>query len=130
MTVCVAIIYRTDPTKENDLKAADFFKEQSAFNDSLATNSDNLLILGDFNIVKQLSDILRTVNLSHHVHESTHRHGHILALSITREYNDLIKDLSVSSMLSNYFLINTDVSLQIETVSAKIIFNILYGFVI
>jgi hypothetical protein len=37
------------PTKKNGLKAADFFKEFSGFVNSLATNSDQLLILDDLN---------------------------------------------------------------------------------
>ena len=63
---------------------------------SLATNSDHLLILGDFNIhcdcqrnadTKQLADILRYV----------------------------------SFMLSNHFLVNINVSLQKQAVSSKVI---------
>jgi len=46
----VAIIYRLCPTKQNDFKAANFFKEFSGFVNSLATNSVHLLILGNFNI--------------------------------------------------------------------------------
>jgi hypothetical protein len=46
----VDIIYRLHPTKKNGLKAADLFNNISGFVDSLATNSDHLLILGDFNI--------------------------------------------------------------------------------
>ena len=50
ISIPVAIIYLFHPNKKNGEKAADFFKECSEFVDSLATNNDHLLILGDFNI--------------------------------------------------------------------------------
>ena len=42
----------------------------------------------------------------------THRQGHILDLVITREGDDLVSDVSVSSMLSDHFVINNEVSLE------------------
>jgi len=120
ISVRVAIIYRLHPTKESGLKTADFFKEVSEFVDSLATNCDHLLILGDFNIhwdcqrntdIKQLADILRSANLRQHVQERTHIHGHILDIVISCNDENLIKGVSVSPMLSDHFLINTNVSL-------------------
>ena len=56
-----------------------------------------------------------------HVQERTHRHGHILDLVISRDDDNLIKSASVSSMLSDHFLININVSLQKQSVSAKVI---------
>jgi len=50
---------------------------------------------------------------------STHRHGHILDLVISRDDDNLIK--GVSSMLSDHFLVNFNVSLQKQSVSAKVI---------
>jgi len=105
------------------------FKEFSEFVDSLATNNGHLLILGDFNIhwdcqrnadTKQLADILRSANLRQHVQERTHRHGHILDLVISRDDDNLIKAVYVSSMLSDHLLININVSLQKQSVSAKV----------
>ncbi|KAK2138836.1 hypothetical protein LSH36_2340g00003, partial [Paralvinella palmiformis] len=128
ISVCVAIIYRLHPAKKNGLKAADFFKEFSVFVDSLASNSGHLLILGDFNIhwdcqrnadTKQLADIRRSANLRQHVQERTHRQGHILDLVISRDDDNLIKGVSVSSMLSDHFLVDINVSLQKQSVSAK-----------
>ena len=77
-SVHVAIIYRLHPTKKNGLKVADVFKEFSGFDESLATNSGHLLILGDFSIhwdcqrnadTKPLADILRSANLRQHIQE-------------------------------------------------------------
>jgi len=97
---------------------------------TLAAKSGLLLILGDFNIhwdcqrnadTKELVDILRSANLRQHVQERTHRHGHILDLVISRDDDNLIKGVSVSSMLSDHFLISMDVSLQKQSISAKVI---------
>ena len=91
------------------------------FIESLATNNGRQLILGDFNIhwdcrrnpgSKQLADILKSANLGQHVQERTHRHRHILDLVISRDDDNLIKGVSVSSMLSDHFLVNNGVSLQ------------------
>jgi len=69
----VTIIYELHPTKKNGRKATDFFKEYLEIVNSVATNSVDLLIVGDFNIhldclsnsdTKQLSSILRSTNLA------------------------------------------------------------------
>ena len=49
-SVRVALIYRLHATKKNSLKAANYFKEFSAFLDCLTTNTDHLFILVNFNI--------------------------------------------------------------------------------
>jgi len=88
----------------------------------------HLLILGDFNIYwdcqknadnKQQADILRSANLRHHVQERTHIYSHILDLVISRDDDNLIKGMFVSSMLSDHFLININISVQKQSVSAK-----------
>jgi len=95
----------------------------------LLPNSGHLLILGYFNIhwdcqrnadTKKMADILRSANLRQHVQERTHRHGHILDLVISRDDDNLIRGVSVSSMLSDHFLVNINVSLQKQSVSAKV----------
>ena len=92
--------------------------------------SSHLLILGDFNIhwdcernadTKQLADILRSANFTQYVHERKHRYGRILDLVISHDDDNLTKGVSVSSMLSDHFFINIDVSLQKQYVSAKVI---------
>jgi len=89
-----------------------------------------VLILADFIIhwncqrnanTKQLANFLRSTNVRQHVQERTHRHGHILDLVISRDYDNLIKGVSVSSMLSDYCHINIDLSLQKQSVSSKVI---------
>ena len=58
------------------------------------------------------SEILRSANLIQHVQSRTHRQGHILDLINTREGDDLVRGESVSSMLADHFLVNTEVSLK------------------
>jgi len=103
-------------------------KEFSEFVASQATNSDHQLIVGDFNIhwdgqrnsvTKQLADILRFANLRHHVQGKKHIHSHILDLVISRDDENLFKGEAVSSMLSDHLLININVYLQKQSVSAK-----------
>jgi len=111
------------------MKEADFFKEFSGFVDLLATNIGHLLILGDFNIhwdcqrnadTKQLADILWSANHRHHIKESTHIHDHILELVTSRDEDNLIKVVSVFSMLSDHFLVNFKVYLQKQTLKQKV----------
>ena len=96
----------------------------------IATNSGHLLIVGYFNIhwdcqrnadTKQLADILRSANLRQHVKERIHRHSHILDLAISRDGDNLIKGVSVPSMLSGDLFVNINVSLQKLSASAKVI---------
>ena len=68
---------------------------------------------------KHLSDILRSASLTQHVQERTHKHGHILDLVITRDVGNLVKGVSVSTMLSDHFLIDIVVSLEKPSLSAK-----------
>ena len=88
-----------------------------------------MLILDDFNIhcdspnnpdTKHLSDKPRSANLIQHVKECIHNLGHILDLIITREGNDFVKHVSVSSIISDHFLVNIDISLQKPVLPPKI----------
>ena len=69
----------------------------------------------------QLIGIIISAILRQHVQESTRRHGHILYLVISRYYQNFIKCVSVSSTLSDHFLIIIGVSLQRQSVAAKVI---------
>ena len=126
--VRIAIVYRLHPTKKNGLKSSDFFTEFAEFVDSIATSNDHLLILGDFNIhwdvisnpdTRHLSDILLSANLIQHVNERTQIHGHILDLVISRENYDLVKNVAVSSLISDHYLVNFVLSLQKPFVPTK-----------
>ena len=66
---------------------------------------------------KQLAGIRRSADLRQHMQERAHRHDHILDLVIFNEDDNLIKS---TSMLSDHFFINNNVSLQKQSVSAKV----------
>jgi len=59
---------------------------------------------------KQLADILKSAKLKQHTQERTHRHGHILDFIIFHDDDNLIEDVSVSSILYDNFLISINVS--------------------
>ena len=67
--------------------------------------------------------MLKSANLRQQVQERIRRHGHILDLVISRDDDNLIEDVSVSSVLSDYFLIVIDLALPKQSVSAKSISN-------
>ena len=58
----------------------------------------------------ELDDILRSADLRQRVQERTIRYSH-LDLVISSDDDNLIKGVSLSSMLSDHFLINTNLSL-------------------
>ena len=78
-------------------------------------NNSNIISPFDNNVYL----VKHSYNLRQHVQERTHRHDHILDLFISRDDDNLIK--SVSSMLSDDFPVNINVSLQKQSVSAKVI---------
>ena len=127
-SIRVAIIYRLHPTKKNGLESSDFFQEFAVLVDTFATQHGHLLILGDFNIhwdcphepdTKHLMDILHSANMVQHVQEPTHRLGHIIDLVASRQDDPLVKQVSVSSMISDHAIISITVSLQKPQVPVK-----------
>lgn len=82
------------------------------------------MILVDFNIpwncqistaTKQLAHSLRLANLRQQIKEGTSRHGRILVLVTFREDSNVSRDVSVSYMLCDNYLINSGISLQTTT---------------
>ena len=61
-----------------------------------------------------------------HVQEGAHKHDHILDLIISHDDDNKMKEVSVSSMLFDHFVISTDVSLQKHSVSNKVISYLKY----
>ena len=109
ISIRIPIIIRLHTNKKKWPESCIFLQGFFEFVDSLATNSDHLLILGDFNIhsdcrrnpdTKQLADIVRSANS-----RKNRQHGHILDLVISHDGDNLIKGVSVSSMFFDHFLI-------------------------
>ena len=90
MKTSIFPIYRPEP---NEFTMSAFLKDFSTFLESVCVLSNEVLILGDFNIhldkvdnsnVKHFLEILSDFNLLQHVSEPTHESGHILDLVISR----------------------------------------------
>ena len=97
-------VYRPPSSERNKCTPDDFFSDFSTLLETLTLSAGHLIILGDFNFhidVPQNShgsrflELLQCANLCHHVHEATHRSGHILDNVITRTADDIITHLDL-----------------------------------
>ena len=98
--VRVIVIYRP-PGSANPV--AEFLEDFYQYMDSHTTSGGKLLVIGDFNIhfeqncgtAQRFKDVLYSLNLNQHVEKTTHQHGHILDLLITRNNECLIDNLQI-----------------------------------
>ena len=107
----IAVIYRS-PSSQIGAFLADF----ASLLEQLIPNSDNLLIVGDFNFhlddskntdVIKLHNLLESFNLKQHVATPTHSRGHTLDLIITRSEDDLVDGIVISGpTLSDHFAVH------------------------
>ena len=107
----IAVIYRS-PSSQIGAFLADF----ASLLEQLIPNSDNLLIVGDFNFhlddskntdVIKLHNLLESFNLKQHVATPTHSRGHTLDLIITRSEDDVVDGIVVSGpTLSDHFAVH------------------------
>ncbi|MGH0119602.1 UNVERIFIED_CONTAM: hypothetical protein FKN15_056870 [Acipenser sinensis] len=114
MSLTLTVSYR--PPKNNSAFIAEF----SQFLSLIYTSTDEILLLGDFNIHVDLPSsplvtdfvmLLDCHGLSHCVNVPTQTHGHTLDLLITRGL--YISNLSVSDIsLSDHFLITANINLH------------------
>ena len=91
-SVRLVVVYR--PPSKKDQNATAFLAEFGALLETLALDSANLIIVGDFNIhmddptsrtgTANMFDLLAENNLTQRVYGSTHRGGHTLDLILTR----------------------------------------------
>ena len=91
-SVRLVVVYR--PPSKKDQNATEFLAEFGALLETLALDSANLIIVGDFNIhmddptsrtgTANMFDLLAENNLTQRVYGSTHRGGHTLDLILTR----------------------------------------------
>ena len=101
----LAVVYRPGPTKENRLKNAVFFYQWSTFLAEYATQSKEIVIVGDLNFhvdvknnheAQRFADTLNTCGLRQHVHEPTHVLGHTLDVVISRDGSNVVSGISVT----------------------------------
>ena len=97
-SVRIIVVYRPPPSTDNALTVDVFFNESSNLTEEVITSNAELLIVGDFNFHVDVSDdgnstrfssLLENFNLKQYVKVSTHHHGHILDLVITRSDADV-----------------------------------------
>ncbi len=105
----------------NSLTNSEFHNEFSGLCDALDNKSENILILGDFNVhsdatdnslTKKICKVLESHDLKQHVSQPTHRSGHIIDWLISRDDN-LINDVHVEDrQMSDHFLVTCHLNLN------------------
>ena len=98
-----------------------FFNELSHYLESVILCPYSILITGDFNVhvddpsnddALRFLDLLESLGLEQHVDESTHTHGHILDLVITRIGDDILNESPKSDFyISDHIAIICNISL-------------------
>ena len=87
----------------------------------MSSISDEVIIAGDYNIhwdkpteteTKHLVELLRSTNMVQHVKERTHISGYIIDMVVTREGQNILGNLQVSSKLSDHFLVQADLRMS------------------
>ena len=108
------VIYRIPPSKKNKLSPAMFLEEFSKLLENVSTSSGQLIIVGDINIHwddmknserKKLVELLENYDLSQHIEQPTHVHGHTIDMVITRNCDNLLRNVSVDSLISDHHAI-------------------------
>jgi hypothetical protein len=119
--VTLVNIYRPYPSSKNRLTSGLFFEEFSQFLQDYAISKGELVLVGDLNVhldVDEDSDtrkfvaLIDSLGLTQSVVGPTHQCGHTLDVVITRELDNLVKDIRVLDMISDHCLIGC--TLQIE----------------
>ena len=64
--------------------------------------------------LKHLVEPLHSANIVQHVKERTHISGHIIDLVVTREGQNILGYLQVSSMLSDHFVVQADLKCLLD----------------
>ena len=118
----VIIYYRPPPSSKNGCKTTDFLYEFESFVSDVNLAANKTVIMGDFNLhidlpskpeIVSFMSILSSFDLFQHVSESTHVHGHMLDLLISREGGDIIHNCGVRKCLeSDHYVVEFDISKQ------------------
>lgn len=106
----LAVIYRPPPSVKNGCTVNEFLEEFGSFLECAAVAPGVLMMAGDFNFhvdndndpdAGKFLDLLTSFNLKQHVTSPTHEKGHTLDLVITRDSEDILRDLTVDSCLQS-----------------------------
>lgn len=119
-SVKLVVIYRPPASKKNRSTLTQFRREFQDFLQDHLLRSDNIIVVGDFNIhvdvinteTERFSDILTTLNLHQHVTGPAHMDGHTLDLIITRSEDELVTECTVSEFLSDHAAVHCTLHLE------------------
>ena len=98
------VLYKSPPSRKNNLSTATFYQEFSELLSSISYNIQPLIIAGDFNFYLDDStnldtikfiDLLDSTGLVQNVKGATHNKGHTLDLVITRQGENIINNLKI-----------------------------------
>ena len=98
------VVYRPPPNTKNGYTTSEFLSEFSQLMDSMAMDTSNLLVAGDFNFhmnnisnndTRRFLDLLEVADLNQHVEGPTHVAGHTIDLLITRSSNTFLNNTRI-----------------------------------
>ena len=98
------VVYRPPPNTIFFYTTSEFLAEFSQLMDSMAMDTSNLLVAGDFNFhmdtisnndTRRFLDILEVADLRQHVEGPTHVAGHTIDLLITRSSNTFLNKIRI-----------------------------------
>ena len=98
------VVYRPPPNTKNGYTTSEFLSEFSQLKDSMAMDTSNLLVAGDFyfhidnisnNDTRRFLDLLEVAYLKQHVEGPTHVAGHTIDLLITRSSNTFLNNIRI-----------------------------------
>jgi hypothetical protein len=120
----LVVVYRPPPSERNGLKECEFLLEFEDFLGVLATVTDSLLIVGDFNVhvddmskpgVCRFIEQVKAADLIQHVKGATHKGGHTLDLVMSRVTESLVQTVYVmNDFISDHSAIICELKLRPE----------------
>ena len=117
----IVVLYRPPPSVQNGFNSAQFITEFTEFMAIRRTSSEKLIIAGDFNYhwdnpkkaeTRKIIDMLSSANLKQHVTGATQRSGHTLDWVLTRESDDIVSNVEISSLISDHHFIHWKLKLS------------------
>ena len=103
-SIRLIVAYRPPPNTKNCYTTSDFLAEFSQLMDSMAMDTSNLLVAGDFNFhmdnisnndTRRFLDLLEGADLKQHVEGPIHIAGHTIDLLITRSSNTFLNNIRI-----------------------------------
>ena len=116
------------PSPKSRLTSGLFFEEFAQFLEDYAISKGELVLVGDLNVhldvdedpdTRKFVPLIDSLGLTQSVVGPTHRCGHTPDVVITREVENLVKDIRVLDMISDHCLIGCTLQIEKPRVSGK-----------